>query len=252
MVVGSGSILQGHSIESYIACARLRITCQVLDTLPHRFRDRALCELALTHSSAGEATDYERLEFLGDAVLELVVTEELYRCHPDLAEGVLTEMRAWVVSQRPLAEAAGKLELEAHVRVGSGMRGRAIPRSVLADLYESLVGAVYLDAGLEAAREFVHTTLAESLEEVRTRVNEVNPKQELQHRAQLSTGVPPDYLLIHQRGKAHARAFLIAAELGGRQFPSAWGRTRKEAERWAAHEALLVLEEEQEQGSRRG
>lgn len=244
MVVGAGAELFGHGSESYLDPGALRIPCAVLDALPYEFEDESLGELALTHASAGRGADYERLEFLGDAVLQLVVTEELYRCHPELAEGVLTEMRAWVVSQRPLAEASERLGLQQHARVGSGMRGRALPRSVLADLFESLVGAIYLDGGLEEARQFVHESLAPSLEEVRERAHETNPKQELQHRAQVRTGVPPDYELLDQRGQAHARAFLVAARLDGRSFPSAWGRTRKEAERWAAYEALLVLDEE--------
>ncbi len=212
--------------------------------LPHRFADPSLLELALTHSSTGQQRDNERLEFLGDAVLDLVIAEDLYQHLGDCAEGVLTELKARVVSRVSLAEAARLLHLEGEVRLGAGLRERALPRSVLANLYEAVLGAVYLDAGLEAARAFVHATLREPIEEVRAQRLEHNPKQELQQISQRRSGRPPQYVLVEQRGQSHARAYLVAAESEGRRFPPAWGRTMKEAERWAAQEALLVLEDE--------
>ena len=105
----------------------------------------------------------------------------------------------------------------------------------------AVLGAVYLDGGLEAVRLFVRATLSGPLGEVGERTQASNPKQALQHRCQREFGALPTYALLDDRGAAHARAFLIAAEVRGRRFPSAWGRTRKEAETWAAHEALLVL-----------
>ncbi|MEM7309443.1 MAG: ribonuclease III [Planctomycetota bacterium] len=211
--------------------------------LPHSFRTPDLLRLALTHASTGSEEDNERLEFLGDAVLDLVVAEELFRCHPELPEGDLTELKAWVVSRRVLADAARELDLDAAARLGSGLQHRALPKSVLANLYEAVLGAVYLDAGLEAAKAFALATLQQPLERVRKRQRGANPKQVLQRIGQVETGCPPSYVVLDERGEAHARAFLVAAELGGERYPSAWGRTRKEAERWAAFEALLVLEE---------
>jgi ribonuclease-3 len=122
------------------------------------------------------------------------------------------------------------------------MRRETLPRSVLANLYEAVLGAVYLDAGLEAARAFALTTLHEELGQAREARGSHNPKQELQIHTQRTHGVPPDYVLLADRGSAHARAFLVAAEFGGQQYAPAWGRTLKEAEQWAAHEALLSLE----------
>jgi len=214
-----------------------------MTVLPHEFRDPALLELALTHSSTGAAADNERLEFLGDAALDLVVAEELFRAHPDLAEGDLTELKSHVVSRPTLARAARALELEPAAHLGLGLRRRALPASVLANLYEALLGAVYLDGGLEAARAFTRATLEEALLRARARRGSANPKQELQQRAQQLSQELPRYQLLESRGEAHARAFLIQAELRGESFPPAWGRTRKEAESWAAHEALLVLRE---------
>jgi ribonuclease-3 len=212
--------------------------------LPHVFSDAALLELALTHASSHTERDNERLEFLGDAALDLIVAEELFRAHGDLSEGPLTELKASVVSRKTLAQAAARLDLGARADVGPGMRGRALPLSVLANLYEAVLGAVYLDGGYAAARAFALATLSEALARVHRRVPAANPKQALQQLAQARWGEVPVYELLAERGSAHARAFLVAAELQGRRFPSAWGRTLKEAERWAAHEALLVLDGE--------
>jgi len=213
--------------------------------LPHDFRDPALLALALTHASAHGERDNERLEFLGDAALDLIVAEELYRAHAEMAEGELTELKASVVARKVLAQAAVRLDLGALADVGPGMRGRVLPVSVLANLYEAVLGAVYLDGGHEAARAFARVTLAEPLEQVHRREPAANPKQALQHLTQGRWSEVPTYELLDERGRAHARAFLVAARVGERRFPSAWGRTRKEAERWAAHEALLVLEGEE-------
>ena len=216
-------------------------------TLPHEFADPALLELALTHASPGASQDNERMEFLGDAALDLVVAEELYRAHSDLAEGELTERKAWVVSRRSLAEAARRLELEEAARVGRGLDRRTLSKSVMANLYEAVLGAVYLDAGLDAVRPFVRETLAQELAEVHDRREErpaASPKQLFQERCQRDAGALPRYELLETRGEAHAKAFLVRARLGERAFPSAWGRNRKEAEHWAAQEALYTLDDE--------
>lgn len=213
-----------------------------MSRIPHAFADPNLLRLALTHSSTGAARDNERLEFLGDAALDLIVAEELFRRHEELAEGDLTELKAVVVSRRSLAEAARTLGLEALAEVGPGLRRRALTRSVLANLYEAVLGAVYLDGGLDATRAFVAATLDAILADVHTRRRRANPKQALQQLCQKQWSTVPEYVVLQTRGQAHARAFLVAAEFEGRRYPSAWGRTRKEAESWAAHEALLVLD----------
>jgi ribonuclease-3 len=216
-----------------------------MPAVPHEFRDPNLFELALTHSSAGAARDNERLEFLGDAALDLVVAEELFRAAgTELAEGEMTERKAAIVARKTLAEAALRLGLDGLVRLGPGLRERALPRSVLANVYEAVLGAVYLDAGLEGVRAFVRATLAAELAGAGEPEPGRNPKQELQQLCQRELAALPLYVLLDERGAAHARAFRVAVEAGGRRFPAAWGRTRKEAETWAAREALLVLDEE--------
>ncbi|HED66120.1 MAG TPA: ribonuclease III [Planctomycetes bacterium] len=215
-----------------------------METFGYTFDDPALLELALTHASADATHNNERLEFLGDTVLDLVIAEYLYRQTPELDEGTMTERKAWVVSRETLARIAHDLGMHRMARFGQGMRTREVPRSVLANLYEGYVGALYLDGGLEPARSFILDSLADALVEIGHGAETKNPKQELQHLAQTLTGKPPRYRLVEERGHAHTRAFLVAAEIEGRRFPGAWGRTRKEAERWAAFEALIVLRAE--------
>src|SRR3990167_9075378 len=128
------------------------------DLLGHRFGQRELLRRALTHASAKEAArpSNERLEFLGDAILGLAISEQLFRACPDFAEGDLTQARSAIVSARALAEKAGALGLERFLHVGKGLAlGSSISSSVLADLFEACVAAIYLDAGLEAARAFI-------------------------------------------------------------------------------------------------
>ena len=210
----------------------------------HPFRDPGLLALALTHASTEGLVDNERLEFLGDAALDLVVAEELYRQHPNLQEGELTRLKARVVSRASLAEVGRMQEIGAHAKFGPGLSGKILSRAVLANLVEAVLGAVYLDAGLEAVRDCVRLVLADALQEVREQRTAPPPKQALQQITQERWGRPPSYELLESRGQAHARAFLIQAKVGEQTFPSAWGRTRKEAEGWAASEALLVLQDE--------
>ncbi len=212
----------------------------------HKFSDESLAELALTHASAaigdGEGRrDNERMEFLGDTVLDLVIAEALFGDRARYDEGALTEMKAQVVSRKALAGSAERINLPAKARIGRGLNRKALSRSVLANLYEAVVGAIYLDGGLGPAREFVLDTLGPELAAARERGGEALPKQAFQEYCQQEFSSPPSYKQLRTRGDANSRAFLIAARAGGKEFPSAWGRTVKEAEHWAAYEALLHL-----------
>ncbi|MDA1266435.1 MAG: ribonuclease III [Planctomycetota bacterium] len=216
-------------------------------TVDHPFEDPQLLKQALTHASTDGPVNNERLEFLGDAALDLVIAEHLYRAHPDLAEGELTERKAWIVSRHSLAEAARRLGLEDLALVGRGLDRRALSRSVLANLYEAVLGAIYLDAGLDVAAEYVQRTLAPELVELAARTDDrpaASPKQLFQELCQRDFGALPRYEQVEVRGEAHSRAFLMRAVVAGNAFPTAWGRNRKEAERWAALEALFVIERE--------
>jgi ribonuclease-3 len=206
----------------------------------HEFRDPALLDLALTHGSFG-GTSNERLEFLGDSVLDLIVAEELYKGQTQLSEGELTALKAELVSRKSLADIARSMNLEAQARTGQGLSGRTLPTSVLANLYEALLGAIYLDAGLEAARAFVLHTMGTALARVQRGHAISNPKQELQILLQKAGRPLPRYVLLESRGAAHEKVFCVCAEVEGVQHTAAWGRSLREAETWAAHEALLAL-----------
>lgn len=216
----------------------------------HKFEDPALFEKALTHASTHLEHDNERLEFLGDSALDLIVAHELYSRRPHLSEGAMTEIKAVVVSRPTLSAVARDLGLDRLARVGPGLRSRALPASVLANLYEALLGAVYLDGGFDAARRAALATLGDTLERATREWGSANPKQRLQQLAQARWATLPIYDLLESFGSAHAKAFCMQARIGETRFPSAWGRTRKEAERWAAFEALLVLDAlDQERGA---
>ena len=212
--------------------------------ITHTFGDAELRIRALTHASAPTAENNERLEFLGDTVLDLIAAEQLYLRYPDQSEGWLTTAKSWLVSRETLAKAAREVGLAELATFGAGMTAESAPRSVHANLYEAVLGAIYIDAGLDAARAWVLVTLATALNSAERTGEERNHKQRLQEIAQTGGGQPPEYALLDQRGDAHRRAFLVQAQIEDTPYPPAWGRTRREAERFAAMEALQVIEVE--------
>lgn len=228
------------------------------ELLDHRFRDRGLLERALTHPSLEMEPDYERLEFLGDAVLDLVVAELLYERMPDRAEGELTEMRSLLVSRRTLGTVGERLGLGDWLRYGGNLRGRgSLPRSVLGNVVEALLAAVYLDlgggargdagecgAGLTRVRALAEQWLEPELQGVSDEARRANAKQRLQEWGQQQAGALPRYHVVDTHEHPEAHAFQVRAELAGREYPAAWGRSKREAEQRAAWEALLVLEGE--------
>lgn len=210
----------------------------------YSFTSPLLLRQALTHASAtgGEGPDNERLEFLGDAVVGLAVNDHLYRCYTQCAEGFLTQIKSAVVSAAALARRARALELAGYARLGRGMPvGDALSDAVLANLFESVVGAVYLDAGFERAGEFV---LDQLLGEIETTV-ELGPGQNhkaaLQHLAVARFGELPRYRVVSVSGPDHEKVFEVEAGVAGRTFGAESGRTKKEAEQRAAAKALEKL-----------
>jgi len=208
------------------------------------FRNPDLFDLAMTHASLDGALNNERLEFLGDTVLDLIAAEALFCALPDRNEGDLSMAKAWLVSRKTLAVAARRLGLGDMARFGRGLSPDKLPASVLANLYEAYLGALYLDAGLDVAADFVRVSLKDELESALVEGPQRNHKQRLQEWAQAQGGDPPSYHLVEERGDSHRRAFQVAAEARGQRFPSAWGKSHKEAENWAAHEALLCIQED--------
>jgi ribonuclease-3 len=212
------------------------------DLVGHRFADRSLLEQALTHPSfadeAGVRADYERLEFLGDAVLGLVVVEEVFRRHPDLPEGVMTKMKIAVVAGSTLSEVAASLHLDDLLRFGLSERGtgRRGMDSALENAFEALVGALYLDAGLEVARRFVLESLGDRIEPDIVEGIE-HPKSRLQEIVQAS-GDAPAYAIVSAQGPPHERTFVAEVSVGGKVLARGSGASKKEAEMNAASEAL--------------
>lgn len=210
----------------------------------HRFRDASLLELALTHASVTEdrLTSNERLEFLGDAVLGLVACERIYRRFPDMLEGDMTKIKSMVVSRATCAAVARSTGLHSLLVLGKGMRnGGDPPTSLAAAVLESVVAAVYLDGGLDAARAFLGPHLDALIEEAAVSGHQQNFKSVLQQYAQQNLGVTPVYRVLDEQGPDHAKCFKICVEIDGRQFTACWGQSKKRAEQMAALNALREL-----------
>jgi len=213
--------------------------------LGHRFRDRDLLETALTHRSfaheRGGGEHYERLEFLGDAVLGLVAAERLYRLHPDDPEGELSKRKAFLVSREVLAGRARELGLGEALRLGVGEErtGGREKTSLLADAMEALIGAVYLDGGLAAAREVVEALLAAGA--ARQAHGARDPKTRLQEVAQGRGWGLPVYRVLDATGPDHAKRFRVECRLRGEAVGTGEGRSKKAAEQAAAAAALETL-----------
>ncbi len=204
----------------------------LMDRLGHKFTDPSLLSLALTHPSSGAREDNQRLEFLGDAVLELCVSDALYALHPDMQEGDLTQTRAALVREESLAKAAralaiGPLLALDHGEAHSG--GRDKP-SVLADAMEAVLGAVYLDGGLSAAKALCGRMLGDFT----PTAAQPNWKSLLQEREQAQGRPAPEYRVASEDGPPHARVFTVEAVLAGGRRAEGRGPSKKQAEQEAA------------------
>jgi ribonuclease-3 len=198
-----------------------------------------LLRLALTHKSVEGKADNERLEFLGDAVLELIVSEYLYRHFPDYSEGQLTKMRVVAVSEPTLAEAARRLGLGEQLIMSRGEAasgGRDRP-SILSDAFEAVVAAVYVSLGLETARKFVTEQIGFILGESVER----DFKSRLQEHTQLTLRATPSYRIVEETGPPHDRIFIAQVTVGKRILARGEGRSKKIAEQAAAEQALEEL-----------
>jgi ribonuclease-3 len=211
------------------------------------FSDRALFQSALTHASGAQhrLASNERLEFLGDAILGAIVCELLYRQYPDYLEGDLTKIKSVVVSRQTCAKISEALGLQDFLILGKGMTTHpTVPPSVLADVFESLIAAIYLDGGDRAAREFVEKYVGPEIELAAGGESGGNYKSLLQQLAQREHGTTPTYQLLDEKGPDHSKCFKVAAQIGRDRYQPAWGRNKKEAEQRAARNALSELNEE--------
>ncbi|MBN2579225.1 MAG: ribonuclease III [Pirellulales bacterium] len=212
--------------------------------LGYTFQSKNLLLSALTHASGAEhrLASNERLEFLGDSILGWVVCELLYHQYPDYLEGDLTRIKSIVVSRQTCAKISHALGMQEFLILGKGMTTHPqIPSSLLADVFESLVAAIYLDGGIEPAKIFIKDFIGPEIELAASGEMGFNYKSLLQQLAQREHGLTPTYQLLDEKGPDHSKCFKIAAQVGASLYQPAWGRNKKEAEQRAARNALSQL-----------
>ena len=223
------------------------------ERIGYKFRNPLLLAEALTHPSLGHEAqryhfDYQRLEFLGDAVLQLVITEYLFRNFRVEAEGQLTKLRSRLVSREALKMHAVTLDLGRYILMGRGEEasGGRERTSTLADAFEALIGALYLDGGLEAAKKFILTQTRADLDSLAEKPVDINPKGDLQELLQSISPHSPIYELVSESGPEHEKTFVSQVVWEGIVLGQGSGRSKKQAETVAALEALQLKRWEKE------
>jgi ribonuclease III len=207
----------------------------------HGFTDPTLLDEALTHSSAEGSAEknYERLEFLGDALINLVIADYFFSQYPDYAEGQLTQLKSHVVNRTALARLGRRIALDDFVSIGKGLVKQGIPDSIMCDVVEAVCAAVFIDAGVRAAREFVlnlfHDELADAV------AQQKDAKSRLQETVQHESNVMPVYEIVDMSGKEHEKIFFATVTIAGIVFGPCEGKTKKEAEQSAALLALRAF-----------
>ena len=217
---------------------------EVESRLQYRFSDRSLLRAALTHASGAShrLASNERLEFLGDAILGAVVCDLLFRQYPEYLEGDLTRLKSIVVSRQTCAKISEAMGFRDFLILGKGMTSNPmVPSSLLANVFESLIAAVYLDGGVEPASQFIRRHVGPEVELAADGELGENYKSLLQQLAQREHGTTPVYQLLDEKGPDHSKCFKISAQVGSHRYQAAWGRNKKEAEQRAAYNALHQL-----------
>jgi len=214
------------------------------------FKDKDLLEKSLTHRSyinenrGEEAKHNERLEFLGDAVLELLVTEKLFADYPDYPEGILTSIRSATVRTETLADASRKLNYGKYIRmsVGEEETGGRDRNYILANTFEAVLGAIYLDQGYEVCKEFMYRTLFTRIEGIIENEDYIDAKSKLQELIQEKVRITPHYELVSEDGPDHEKIFTMAIMVGDEKVAEGSGKSKQLAEQEAAKAAIEVWE----------
>lgn len=215
------------------------------------FKDKALLKQALSHSSfinemkiKEDMESYERLEFLGDAVLEMISSEYLFEHYKDLPEGKLTRLRASIVCEFTLSSVSELLHLGDYVLLSRGeeMTGGRVRSSILCDLFESVLGAIYLDGGMEAAKRYVHTFLMTDIEH---KTLFYDAKTVLQEMVQKNGKGVVTYELLEEKGPDHNKSFITSVLIDGQKTATGEGTSKKNAQQMAAYKAILKLKDEE-------
>lgn len=231
---------------------RLHQLQKVEEMVKYHFKDIGLLNQSLTHTSYAYETEgngrcqNERMEFLGDVVLNLVISEHLYLKYLDYMEGELAKIRAMVVSRPVLSHLAKEIELGQYLLLGKGeeQSGGRKRSSILANTIEALFGAIYLDGGLEPARKFILNCYGSDISEIINRSLAQDYKTELQEFTQSRFKVLPVYKLVRRKGPDHNQVFEVAVSVKGQVWGEGEGRNKKEAEQKAAYQALKKSKEE--------
>lgn len=221
---------------------------EICDNIGYEFSDQTLLRQALTHSSwASQKVDSnERLEFMGDSILGFCVSEHLYKTFPEKMEGELTELKSIIVSRESLAEAARNIGLDSVILMGKGMAGRnIIPDSLIADAFEALIAAIYLDGGIRKARKFILAQFKEKINRESDDTRKYNYKSLLQEMLQKQSKPVPEYRVTKESGPDHAKTFVIAVYIDGEKYEQGKGFSKKEAEQLAAEKTLKLIAADQ-------
>jgi len=219
---------------------------QLEERIDYSFVDRSILEAALTHPSLkkeleGFAFEYQRLEFLGDAVLQLIVAEELYAKYPEKSEGFLSKTRSRLVSKHALASYARQIDLGDFVRVASSIRntqGGELNDALLEDAFEALVGALHLDGGVAPAKRLVLSLTRQAVDQIAAAPDSANPKGLLQELLQAIGPATPKYDIVGDQGPAHDKRFVARVQWRQEELATGSGKTKQEAETRAAESAL--------------
>ncbi len=218
------------------------------EKLKYTFRNKNLLKQAITHRSyvKDKRLSNERLEFLGDAVLELVITEFLLKNYPTIDEGRLSKIRAASVNTKTLSQIARRLGLSEYILVGRSEKKEGITNndSILEDTFEAIVGAIYQDKGLDAARRFVETMLADTIREIVENGVIFDYKTHLQEITQKRFGCLPEYVIVKEEGEEHNKTFYCNVYIKNIEYGSGIGKSKKEAEKNAAKKAVERLKGE--------
>ena len=217
---------------------------QIEQIIGYEFSDKNLLVKAFTHSSAvdNRLMSNERLEFLGDSILAVVVCQALFENFTNYLEGDLTKIKSKLVSRETCAQISGQLGLQKYLKVGKGMvSNRALSGSLAAGVLETIIAAIHIDGGFEAARDFILRIYGSLIEQSDAEQDHGNFKSLLQQYSQEHFNATPSYILLDEKGPDHNKCFELEVTISDRHFPSAWGSNKKEAEQKAASNALVEL-----------
>ncbi len=218
---------------------------QIEQIIGYEFSDKNLLVKAFTHSSAvdNRLLSNERLEFFGDSVLAVVICQALFDNFTDYLEGDLTKIKSKLVSRETCAQISGQLGLQKFLKVGKGMvSNRALSGSLAAGVLETIIAAIHIDGGFEAAHDFILRIYGSLIEQSDAEQDHGNFKSLLQQYSQEQFNATPSYMLLDEKGPDHNKCFELEVVISDRHFPSAWGSNKKEAEQKAAYNALVELE----------